>query len=91
MRRPTRVNVSAMRLDIGCSDNRPQSDPRRRPNGPGGFVQRRSLQKTYTQVNPSGAQLAESHWLLTRAPQSLKNPQLWGFSERDRPDSASFS
>jgi hypothetical protein len=44
MRRPTRVNVSAMRLDIGCSDNRPQSDPRRRPNGPGGFVQRRPVE-----------------------------------------------
>jgi hypothetical protein len=37
-------------------------------------------------VNPTGAQLAERHWLLARAPQSLNHPQLLGFNERHRPD-----
>ncbi|MGZ6589744.1 MAG: hypothetical protein ACXVHX_36470 [Solirubrobacteraceae bacterium] len=37
-------------------------------------------------VNPTAAQLAERHWLLTSASQSLKHPQLLGFSERHRPD-----
>ncbi|MGO9790077.1 MAG: hypothetical protein ACLP8S_11480 [Solirubrobacteraceae bacterium] len=38
-------------------------------------------------VNPAGAQLADRHWLLARAPQSLNHSQLLGFNERHRPGS----